>query len=269
MATCPVGFDPSPTNANACVAQCPSSDGFELRVRDGVPACVYTADSTRLYTLDQVNAVARINGAIPTLAELPTADKVRYDQAKSAADAKRTTLLTTIGQAKLQSDAFSALQTAENARDTAPEAYQAARTRYYTLTKGSGWLETERTRLLNAEVLPAVASYIRSINDVTERKTQQDTTLGVVGVVKSKLVSMKDDFRTTTATLSKQIDALKSQIEIDRRLATTEVQRSYDWALNLLLIALSLVVVYMLVRKLMNKASAPAPAAAPALVLAK
>lgn len=256
MPTCPVGFDPSPTNTDACVLQCPAAEGFELRVRDGVPACVYTADTTKFYTLQQLGTVpTTASGGSPTVDEIIPRDKTRYQSAITDANGKKATLLATIGQAKQQADAFKALQDAENARDAAPEAYQAARTRYYTLTKGSGWLDTERKRLLDAEVLPTVASYIQSINDITERKTQQDTTLGVVGTVKSKLISMKDDFRTTTTALSKQVDALRSQVEMDRRLATTQVRQTYDWALNLLLIALSLIVIVILVRKLMAKTS--------------
>lgn len=268
MPTCPVGFDPSPTNANACVAQCPTAEGFELRVRDGVPACVYTGDVTRFYTLQQLVAVEPLaSGGTPTVDQLLPVDKGRYQSAVTDANGKKDVVLAAIGQAKQESDAFKALQSAEDARDTAPEAYQQARIRYYTLTKGSDWLDTERKRLLDAEVLPTVASYIQSINDIAERKTQQDTTLGVVGTVKSKLISMKDDFRTTTTALSKQVDALRSQVEIDRRLATTQVRQTYDWALNLLLIALSLIVIVILVRKLMAKASgtpnAPAPTPTP------
>jgi hypothetical protein len=56
-------------------------------------------------------------------------------------------------------DAFRDLQKAENVRDKSPEAYQVARTAYYTLLKGDTWLNEEKQRIAGAEVAPEVQKY--------------------------------------------------------------------------------------------------------------
>jgi len=260
MGNCPSGFTPV---GMQCVVTCPSADNLENRIVNGEARCVYTGDQTKFFVLKMAPSF-QLNPTDPepTMEWVKTNRAAQYPALKEALDDftnKKAGVMSTISKDVQIATSFRALQTAENARAQAPDAYQAARTAYYTLTQGQDWLAAERSRLLNAEVLPQVSAYIQSINDVTERKAQQDTTKSVVGTVQSKLLSLKDDFKSTTATLTKQVNALKSQIEIEKRHAVVQQRATYDWIVNLVLVVLLLVVAGLLVRKLMARPSVPVP----------
>jgi hypothetical protein len=177
----------------------------------------------------------------------------QYPALKEALDdftSKRSALMATISQDRLVADAFRQLQTAENARGVNPQGYQAARNRYYTLTQGDAWDSTERQRVLTSEVLPEITPYLQSINFMAERQSQQAGTKTAVNAVKSKLISLKDDFRITTTTLAAQVTELRNQIELQKRRAVQQQAKTSEWFINLILIALSLVVIYILYRRI-------------------
>jgi lipopolysaccharide export LptBFGC system permease protein LptF len=163
--------------------------------------------------------------------------------------------MSTISKDRLIADAFKKLQAAENTREEDPQGYQDARNRYYTLTQGEAWVDTERQRLLKAEVLPAITPYMQSINFIAERQMQQAGTKTAVDAVKSKLISLKDDFRTTTTTLRKQVDELQNQIELQKRRAVEQQAQTSDWFVNLFIVLLSLVVIYLLYRRITRPAA--------------
>jgi hypothetical protein len=262
--SCPSGF--STAGVLQCAPTCPADKGVENRLVGTEARCVYTGDPTQFFPLKQAPAYmndAR-NSPPQTLTWLQSNRPSLYPAYKAAQDdftAKLGALLQAIDRAKQIADAFKQLQTAEDMRDTAPQAYQDARIRYYGLVKGPEWATSERARILNADVMPAVASYAQTISDITARKAQQDKTKDVVGLVTSKLISMKNDFRTTTTTLTKQVDLLKNQVELEKRRAVVQQQQTSEWFLNVLLIILALVVIVLLVRKLWSRPAAPtAPA---------
>ena len=201
----------------------------------------------------------------PTLEWLQTnrpADYTAYKQAEDDAKAKIAVLLASITREQQLADAFQDLQAAENARDASPQGYQTARNRYYTLLNGDAWETQERERVLNAEVLPEITPYIQWLRGASDRREQQATTKTAVDALKTNLISLKDDFRTTTATLGKQVTELRNQIEIQKRRALETAAETSHWGLNVLLIALSLIVIYVLVRRFMRKPSSSPPAAA-------
>ena len=258
MGNCPSGFTPIGLQ---CVVTCPSQDNLVNRIVNGESRCVYWTDETKFFALKQGPSI-QLNAAdpAPTLEWVRTNRPAQYPGLKAAFDDftnKRAALMSTITRDQQLATSFRALQAAENNRAQAPAAYQAARTAYYTLVNGQGWLSAERSRLLNAEVIPQVSSYIQSINDITERKAQQDTTKTIVGSVQSKLISLKDDFRATTTTLTKQVDLLKNQIELEKRRAVVQQQQTYDWLVNLVLVIAMCVVIYLLVRKVWAPATPP------------
>jgi hypothetical protein len=159
-------------------------------------------------------------------------------------------------------DAFAALQSAENVRDKSPEAYQDARIRYYTLLKGEDWMKEEEARIVNSEVAPKVASYVSSYQDMTRRQEQQQRTMDVVKAVKDKVISMKDDFKMTTNVFGKQIAELKSQIEIEKRRSLDEkqeVQSWFDFVVNILVVVFAIAAILAIVRKLVSTPATPAP----------
>jgi hypothetical protein len=122
-----------------------------------------------------------------------------------------------IDKDKQVADAFKALQDAEDTRDEAPEAYQAARVAYYTLTKGPEWVEGETERVSKVEADPEIQRYMTNFNDIMDRKTAQQRTQDVMRSVNDGVLSLKDDVQYTTKTFQDQISNLKNQINIERR----------------------------------------------------
>jgi hypothetical protein len=250
---CPFGFVSS--SPGQCVPACPSTSGLENRLVDQEPRCVYRQDTAKYFALKSSPIIPLTNPTDPTpsVASLQTSRPALYTSYKDAQDdftTKKDLLLSQIATSKLVSDAFRELQAAENIRATNPQGYQAARNRYYTLTQGDTWQATERQRVLNAEVLPEIAPYLQSINFMAERQTQQAGTKTAVDTVKSKLISLKDDFKLTTTTLSKQVTELRNQIELQKRRAIEAQVKTSDWFINLILIVLSVVVIYILYRRI-------------------
>lgn len=267
--SCPVGFIPG--GFLTCVATCPADKGLENRSIANEARCVYKSDETRQFVLTPVGIVSldKPGDPAPTLAWLQTNRPAQYTAYKQAQDdftSKSSMLLDTIAKERQVADAFRDLQAAENVRDTSPQAYQDARVRYYTLTKGDTWIQEERKRLLDAEVLPNVASYMQSINSLTQRQAQQASTKSAVDTVKTKLLSLKDDFRTTTTTLSKQVTELRNQIELEKRRSAAQSQQTNEWFINIVLIVLSLVVIYVLYRRVTRNPS-PMPVYRPAYTM--
>lgn len=258
MGNCPSGFTPVGLQ---CVVTCPQGDSLENRVVGSESRCVYTADPTKYVVLKPAASIqVKETDPEPTMEWVKTNRPANYPAFKASLDdftTKKAALMATISQQALVANAYREMQVAENARATDPQGYQNARNRYYRLTQGDSWEAAERARLLNAEVLPEITPYLQSINFVAERQTQQAGTKSAVDAVKSKLVSLKDDFRTTTTTLMKQVDELRNQIELQKRRAVADRAKTSEWFVNLILIALSLVVIYLLGRRLMRPASAP------------
>lgn len=261
MGNCPSGF--TPMGALQCVVTCPSEKGLENRIVGNENQCVYDEDPTKSFVLKPAPQLMLRDDDKPT--EL-TVDWIKtnrpeaYPAFKEAQDdygVKSAVLLASIEKQIQIRDAFKALQTAENVRDQSPQAYQNARIRYYTLVKGDTWAEDERRRLLEAEVLPSLAPYVQSLNSATERQVQHTSTKTAVDAVKSKLLSLKSDFETTTNALSGQVTELQNQIELQKRRAVEVQQETSHWFLNLILIALLLVVIYLLYRRVTGTTGSP------------
>jgi hypothetical protein len=268
--SCIQGFQSSPTTPGRCVPDCPTQQGFELQVRNGIPACVYKTNASVYFTLK--NAPGLGDGfvlRVPTLTSFAnyarqtgnTSTYNEYKTAKDAYDKDSAVALERVGKSQQLADAFAELQTAENVRDKSPQAYQDARVRYYTLLNGEGWLNEETARITNAEALPKVAQYLATYQDLNTRVQQQQKTSEVVTGVKDKLISMKDDFKMTTDVFSKQIAELKNQIEIEKKAGQIKAGTVMDWMgflLNVLLVVTAIAAAFVLIRKLLQKQASPA-----------
>jgi hypothetical protein len=155
-----------------------------------------------------------------TMDELKTADPELYStvtKESERVDAEIAVHLAAIDKAQKLEASFKALQDAENVRDEAPEAYQAARVAYYTLAKGPEWIEGEKERVSKAEADPEIQRYMTSYKDVMDRKTAQQRTQDVMRSVNEGVLSLKDDVQYTTKTFQNQIANIKNQINIERR----------------------------------------------------
>lgn len=264
--SCPVGFTPTGVPLQ-CAPTCPTDKGLENRLVGSEARCVYSRDPTKFVVLKTGPMVIKESPQAPpmTLAWMQTnrpSEYATYKQAQDDATMRIAFLVASMTRDQQLADAFQDLQDAENVRDASPQAYQAARNRYYTLLRGEEWQTEERERLLNAEVLPEITPYIQWLRGASDRQEQQATTKTAVDALKTNLISLKDDFRTTTTTLGKQVTELRNQIELQKRRALETAAETSHWGLNVLLIALSLIVIYVLVRRFMRKPSSSPPAAA-------
>lgn len=262
MPTCPAEFIISPTNPGACIVkQCPPM--FELRTKDGVPACVYTPSPDVFFTLKQAGMVEYIVqqseyddypvSVAPTINQLNFNLKRQYNELNSDYQAKSAQALSNIERTSLLQNLFKDLQAKENVRDQSPEAYQKARTDYYTLLKGQSWVEEEKNRIAASETEPKANEYKTTNDAITQRINQQQQTYDIIKGVKDKMLSMKDDFQYTTTTFNKQIEELKSQINIERQKYSEEKQVAFSWmnsVLNVLIIIIAIYAIITVIRKL-------------------
>jgi hypothetical protein len=172
----------------------------------------------------------------------------RFAQAIAVADAnvdRKTKILT----------AFNTLQQAENARDTAPDAYQAARTAYYTLVNGATWIEQEKARIANVEAQPIVNGYVARYNDIQAKKNQQQSTIEVVDGVRDKILTVKDDLVFSVSTFQKQIDDIKNQINKNRAKQSQTIAAASSWVdtfLNWVIALVTLVAIVLLGRRFLG-----------------
>ncbi len=255
----------SPTDSGTCIFDCSKVDkGWEVQVRNGVPACVYTAQPSVYFSLPTFPALDAKELDLWMGNQLPREVGQRLmGQFESAGQetGKRFELAKSKISTKEQiADAFKDLQLAENVRDKSPDAYQDARIRYYTLVKGEDWGNEEKERVIKSEVAPKVASYMSSYQDMVNRQNQQQRTMDVVKAVKDKVISMKDDFKMTTNVFGKQIQELKSQIEIERRKGAEQKEEIQSWIhylVNTLLVVFAIAAIITIVRKLMATNSTP------------
>jgi hypothetical protein len=185
--------------------------------------------------------------------EVYKAEIERFAQAIAVADANinnETKILT----------AFTALQQAENARDTAPDAYQAARTAYYTLTKGQTWIEQEKARIANVEAQPIVNGYVARYNDIQAKKNQQQSTIEVVDGVRDKILTVKDDLVFSVSTFQKQIGDIKNQINKNKVQQSQSIAAASSWVdtfLNWVIALVTLIAIVILGRRFMTKSGPP------------
>jgi hypothetical protein len=126
-------------------------------------------------------------------------------------------LYANIDKDKKVADAFLALQQAENARDTAPDAYQQARMLYYTLTKGDGWKEEEKSRIAKTEVDPLVTKYKTNRDAALNQYNNQQRTVEVVTGLKDRVLTLKDEMKYSVNTFADQLKKVENAVNIERR----------------------------------------------------
>jgi hypothetical protein len=194
---------PSPfvsVDALSCVMPCPRDKKFEREGTSGNYKCVYTPDKQFSVNLTTVGT-AVFNGV--SLEDLRMQDVSKYTEfttEKDRVDQALAVVYANIDKQQKLNDAFRDLQAAENARDKSPEAYQVARTAYYTLLRGDTWVNEERQRIANAEVEPEMQKYKTALTNIDVQNQNQQKTIDIVQGVKDKVLSLKDDFKYSVDT---------------------------------------------------------------------
>ena len=171
----------------------------------------------------------------------------RFDAAITVADSK-------IDKELKITTAFKSLQDAENARGTSAgeAAYETARIAYYTLTKGDSWITDEQDRIASTEAQPVVDNLVAQYRDLNTKHTQQKSTIEVINGLKDKVLSVKDDLGYSVKTFQKQVDAIKNQINIDKKNQADVIQATTSWVdvvLNWLIAIVTIICIVMLVRR--------------------
>lgn len=248
---CPTPFE-SVGNL-ACVMNCPAEKGYERRNVNGGFQCVYKADPQYSTVLNTVSATV-FDGS--TLPDLQKSDGKAYSEFVKERDRFVNELIVMDGKidksVKLR-NAFQKLQDAENVRDQAPEAYQQARSMYYTLLKGDKWQEEERQRLLKAEVEPVAKKFVEMKDTALRQFENQRKTVDVVNGLKDRVLSLKDEVKYAADTFKEQLNKVQDAINRERRGRVEETTVSFwDWLdtiLNILIVSGLLYVIYLLYRK--------------------
>jgi hypothetical protein len=267
---CPVEFDRNPTSILSCVAKCPAEKGYEIRNVGGNLRCVYKTAPDNYVPLTPVQAIGRPTEpgkAVPPIQSYEALKSTNvnlynnYSEEFARFQREFAVIDQKVGRDKQIQDAFQALQEAENARDVSPEAYQNARIRYYTLTKGDGWIDEERERTAKVEVTPVIKQYANQYADMKHRNEQQQRTIDVVNGVKDKLLSVQDELETSVNAFSRQINGLKNMINMEREKRVEEKVNTYSWIgifLNILLVVAIVFAIISIVRSIMSRKSAAA-----------
>jgi hypothetical protein len=243
----------------ACVMPCPAAKKFIRNNDNGTYKCVYGPDTTQFVTLATLGGIGiSTDSPAPLTLEKLIQDGRTQEAAEFSAEKDRfekeiTVLYGNIDKQQKINDAFNDLQKAENVRDKSPEAYQSARTAYYTLVKGADWINEERERVSKAEVAPETQQYRAAVAAVNLRTQEQQKTIDVVNGIKDKVLSLKDDFKYSVSTFSDQLEKVKIQLNMENRSRMKdEKDQTWTWVnllLNVLLIAVLLYAVYTFVRR--------------------
>jgi hypothetical protein len=222
---------------------------YTSKILDGVPSCVMmNPTKNEVLASFGLTSVPPFTGTGTPGGPAFTSAYADYTAALATADAK-------VGSANRQSIAFSNLMAAENARGSTggEAAYQAARVTYYTLTKGDAWIQEEKERVANTDAQPVVNTLASQYRNLVERKNQQTRTIDVINGLKDKVLSVKDDLTFSVNTFQRQIDAVKNQINKDKKVQSDTIEATTSWVdtfLNWTIAIATIVCIFMLVRRL-------------------
>lgn len=264
--SCPAEFVLSP-NGQSCVVPCPSAKNYHMTSDGTAVVCRYSGDTTinipLMATPTYIAGVSfnpnvqpfRANASYTVLPnkQVYEAELDRFAQAIAVVDAN-------IDKQVKISTAFNALQTAENARDVAPDAYETARIAYYTLVKGDSWLQDEQSRIADVEAQPIVNNYVAQYNEIKAKKDQQQSTIEVVNGVRDKILTVKDDLKFSVSTFQKQIGDIKNQINKDKIEQTQSIAAASSWVdtfLNWVIALITIVAIVLLGRRFFEGGPAP------------
>lgn len=224
---CPSGF--SAVQVQGCYADCPADKGFVAIQKDGnTPYCAFRDEKG----VDESSAVLRQQlpflGAPPEGEQQPVSPTLeqlkqinpelyqKYSAEKARFDGEIAAAVEKVGRQRAIQAAFQKLQDAEQARDTAPEAYIAARNAYYTLTKGDTWIDQERRRIEAAEVVPVLERVMSSYSNATDRLTMSSKLVEMITDVQQNVTGIQDEFKGTVNLLGKQIRNVQDQLNLER-----------------------------------------------------
>jgi len=269
--SCPSEFTLHP-NGTACVLQCPTAKNYEMTSSGSMVSCTHTGDRTisvqlmpvPMYPYFEQTGPRRYDDRAysPNLSynQLPNKNVYRneverFANAIAIADEK-------VSKNDKLNASFRALQDAENARDTAPDAYQTARVAYYTLLKGDTWVNEEKNRVANAEAQPVINNFLDKYRSLQYTRSRQQAVIDSMNNVKESVLGVKDDLDFSVSNFQKHIEDIKNQINKDKRDQDIQLSKATTWIevlLNWLIALASLIAIFFLGRYLMRSRPGEAP----------
>jgi len=137
-----------------------------------------------------------------------------------------------------------AMDTAEKNKDQNPVAYNEARTNYYTLLKGQGWLVAEKQKVAQEEIEPVLGKYASAYKVLDNKDKSQYHFKHLAAAVKSH----EED----NSLLTKEVQKVRDKTEVAKRStelgSSTNVGSYLPWILDGVIALLGLIIVIMLVR---------------------
>ena len=140
-----------------------------------------------------------------------------------------------------------AMDTAEKNKAQNPVAYSEARTNYYTLLKGQGWLVAEKQKVAQEEIEPILGRYASAYKVLEAKDKSQYHFKNLASAVKSH----EED----NALLSKEVQKVHDKTNVLKREAemstapTTNFGSYLPWILDGIIALLGLAIVYMIYRR--------------------
>jgi hypothetical protein len=231
---------------------CPSDKKFIRRASPDGAKCVYWPDERYSVPLVTVGTIVFGGWTVEDAQQEDSAEATPFISERDRFNQELTKVYENMDKQKKIDDAFRDLQKAENVRDKSPEAYQVARTAYYTLLKGDSWLNEEKQRIAGAEVAPEVQKYREAVSAINTRNQEQQKTIDVVKGIKDRLISLKDDMKYSVTTFGDQLEKVKIQLNMENRSREEVKEKRWNWldlGLNILLVIVLLWAVYTMVRR--------------------
>jgi hypothetical protein len=135
------------------------------------------------------------------------------------------------------------MDNAEKNKEQNPVAYSEARTNYYTLLKGQGWLVAEKQKVAEEEIEPVLGKYASAYKTLDSKDKSQYQFKNLAAAVKSH----EEDNNLLTKEVQKVHDktnVLKRNVELQPSSSIPYL----GWILDGLIAVLGLIIVYMLYR---------------------
>ena len=263
---CPVEFMLSPSG-NTCIVKCPTTKNYTMSSKDSILSCTHNTDKTATVQLMPTPSFAIRPEWVSYASSVsytgyPTSHRGAYE-----AEIKRFSDAIAVADANIDkstklSTAFNKLQETENARDTAPDAYQSARVAYYTLLKGDTWLNEEKNRVANAEAQPVINDLVSKYQNLQYTRSRQQAVIDSMNNVKESVLGVKDDLDFSVSNFQRHLEDIKNQINKDKRDQDLQLAKATSWIevlLNWLIAIASLIMIFFLGRYLMRSRPGQAP----------
>ena len=107
--------------------------------------------------------------------------------------------------------AFKAFQDAARNRSTDPTTFEAARTRYYALTKGPAWVDREKERIRSEKLDPIVADYRDQYVSLENEAKVQSAYTDSIAAIREKQDILKDSTNRQNSYFKKLLETQKAE----------------------------------------------------------